>query len=80
MQNAIEPINYEQSVNAASESNYLEFARGYKDGKRRAISRVIRLLNRMELDYYDDDNIDSAKVCAHLRESIYDLSADEPNN
>lgn len=73
MQNAIEPINYEQSVNAASESSCLEFDRGYKSGKRRAIARVIRLLNQMELDYYADDNIDSAKVCAHLRDSIYDL-------
>ena len=73
MQNGIESINYEQSVNADFESSYVEFDRGYKSGKRRAIARVIRLLNQMELDYYGDGNIDSAKVCAHLRESIYDL-------
>lgn len=73
MQNAIEPINYEQSVNAASESINLDFNRGYNAGKRRAFATVIRLLNEMELDYYGDDNIDSVKVCARLRESIYDL-------
>lgn len=73
MQNVIESINYEQSVNAASESSYAEFDRCYKSGRRRAIARVIRILNQMELDYYVDGNIDNAKVCAHLRESIYEL-------
>ena len=73
MQNGIESINYEQSVNATSGNSYVEFDRGYKSGKRRAIANVIRLLNQMELDYYDKGSIDYSKVCAHVRELIYDL-------
>lgn len=73
MQNGIESINYEQSVNITTETSFMEFDRGYQSGKRRTIAKVLRIVNQMEMDAYDKGIVDYAKACAHLREAIYDL-------
>ena len=73
MQNGIESINYEHSVNVMTEEVSRVYDDGYRFGRRCAIGDVIQLLNEAELAYYNNKCADSAKVCARLREAFYDL-------
>ena len=70
MQNGIEPINYEQSVD---DEQIAPFKNGYRAGRKDTIKAVLELLSKKESEYYFECYIDYAKVCAQLRASIYDI-------
>lgn len=70
MQNGIEPINYEQSVNNQS---IAPFNNGYKAGKKDAVSEMLELLSKEEIEHYKNGYRDYAKICAQLRARLYEL-------
>lgn len=73
MQNGIESINYEHSVNGMTEETSDVYDDGYRFGRRCTIEDVLELLHNVENDYFVKGLTDSAIVCARLRERVYEL-------